>query len=90
LKEDPFLDAHDPQLLKMENELLTHEVRYLRSRVAGEPLPVADSGVAPERIAELESAENELIWLLARLSSGPVGWIARRRSGLRSLMDRYL
>ncbi len=86
--------------LRMENDLLKYEVLYLRRRVAAlqtelaerpEPVPEPEVVVVPaEPSPRLIAAEKDLMWLLRRLDSPPLGWVARRRSGFRNLRHRWI
>lgn len=71
--------------LEMENDLLALEVASLRRGAADVEHPMA-----AERLARLEQAEKDLHWLLRRLGTGPLGWLARRRTGYRRLAARHL
>lgn len=46
--------------------------------------------ITPRRKARLESAERDLITLLARLSRSPLGRVLRLKKGFRNLEQRYL
>ena len=46
--------------------------------------------ITPRRKAWLESAERDLIMLLARLSKSPLGMVLRLKKGYRNLEQRYL
>lgn len=46
--------------------------------------------VTPRRKKRLESAERDLVALLARLSKGPLGRVLRLKKGYRNLEQRYL
>lgn len=90
--------------LAMENELLRYEVRHLRSLVQeakgertgrkggkrkDEPAvasPLPESGMSIRN----QQAYDDLVWLLTRLNSSPVGAGLRRVKGFRTLVERYL
>ena len=46
--------------------------------------------VDPNRLAYLEEAEKDLVLLLRRLGSSPLGPLMRRRRNFRTLEERYL
>jgi len=76
-------------MLRMENELLAFEVRFLRARLGW---PGRGSGSSPSltRLAQLEEAESDLVLLVRRMSSSPLGPFLRRRGEFRALEERYL
>jgi len=76
-------------MLRMENELLAFEVRFLRARLGW---PGRGSGSSPSlnRLAQLEEAESDLVLLVRRMSSSPLGPFLRLRGGFRTLEERYL
>lgn len=77
----------------MENELLTFEVRFLKARLAGATwapgVPAAGSTYM-SRLLHLEEAENDLVLLIKRLGTSPVGPILRRSANFRTLEERYV
>jgi hypothetical protein len=81
--------------LLMENELLRYEVKHLRARLAAAgtvPEPVKRKGKGKpkvEPVAEPSQAEADLVWLLNRLNSSPLGAVLRRADGFRTLLERY-
>ena len=88
--------------LQMENELLMHEVRYLRARVtsaerqaaqasrAQQAAPKPESPARPVAVEETHrQAEDDLRWLLRRLDESPLGLLLRRKQGFRTLLSRY-
>lgn len=89
MPEDEFYTPDDLDLLRMENELLTFEVRFLRSRL-GYQGPGAVSSASLNRLAHLEEAERDLVLLLRRMSSGVPGRVLRVKKEFRVLEERYL
>lgn len=89
MSEDEFYTPDDLDLLRMENELLTFEVRFLRARL-GYQGPGATSSVSLNRLAHLEEAERDLILLLRRIGTSPLGVAARLRINFQVLRSRYL
>ena len=76
----------------MENELLAFEVRFLKARLAESgrgPGSMAGSA-SMSRLAHLEEAETDLLLLLRRMSSRPLGPIFRLSGNFRALEERYL
>ena len=45
---------------------------------------------AQPRADRLDEVENDLRWVLGRLSHSPFGWIFRARAGFRALVEKYL
>jgi hypothetical protein len=89
LSENDFYTPTELDMLRMENELLSFEVRFLRARLG---LPGRDTGSSPSlnRLAQLEEAERDLVLLVRRMSSSPLGPILRLRGEFRTLEDRYI
>ncbi len=101
---DDFYTPTDIDTLRMENELLAFEVRFLKARFA-EPerfrtkLEEAEAQLEETRaqleeaersVARLEGAEADLVLLLRRLADSPAGWLFRRKPAFRELERRYL
>ncbi len=76
-------------LLRMENELLAFEVRFLKARSGG-PSEIAGSPISLSRMTHLEEAETDLKLLLRRIKSSPLGPVAGTNRNFRTLNDRYL
>jgi hypothetical protein len=89
LSENDFYTPTDLDVLRMENELLAFEVRFLRARL-GLPGRVSGSSPSLNRLAQLEEAESDLVLLVRRMSSSPLGPVLRLRGEFRTLEDRYL
>jgi hypothetical protein len=89
LSENDFYTPTDLDLLRMENELLAFEVRFLKARSGGRP-ESAGSPVSLSRMTHLEEAETDLKLLLRRIQSSPLGPVARTNKNFRTLTDRYL
>ncbi len=93
MSENNFYTPTKIDLLRMENELLTFEIRFLKARLAG---PARGSGSAPtgstsmSRLVHLEEAENDLVLLVRRLGSSPLGPLLRRSANFRTLEERYV
>ncbi len=104
MSKDDFYTPTDADALRMENELLAFEVRFLKTRLAETErlesrlkesearLEESERSVARlrDRLAEAERAEQDLILLLRRLSNSPLGWLLERRRAFRTLKQRYL
>ncbi len=90
MPESNFYTPTDLDMLRMENELLTFEVRFLRTQLgmgeAGRP----GSALSPARISRLEDAERDLVLLVRRMSTSPLGIPLRSSPRFRSLEKRYL
>jgi hypothetical protein len=89
LPENNFYTPTDLDRLRMENELLAFEVRFLKSRSGGQP-EIAGSPVSLSRMTYLEEAETDLKLLLSRIQNSPLGPVARTNKNFRTLNDRYL
>ena len=89
MPEDNFYTPTDVDKLRMENELLAFEVRFLKARLgrSGKDL---GSATPLSRISYLAEAEGDLILLLRRLGSSPLGPVFRLTREFRTLEDRYL
>jgi hypothetical protein len=83
LPKDDFYAPTDIDALRMENELLAFEVRYLKAQLA-------EVKRLESRLAESKRAEQDLVLLLRRLGSSPLGWLFRLRPAFRTLEKRYL
>ncbi len=102
---DDFYTPTDIDALRMENELLTFEARYLRGQLSARVAEHEHSttelksrleesersvGQLRSRLAEAERAEQDLVLLLRRLAKGPLGWFLGTRQNFRILEQRYL
>jgi hypothetical protein len=97
LPKDDFYTPTDIDSLRMENELLAFEVRFLKAQLAEvERLKnrVEESERSAtqlrNRLAEAERTEQDLILLVRRLAKGPLGWFFGLRQNFRILEQRYL
>jgi hypothetical protein len=97
LPEDEFFKPTDLDALRMENELLAFEVRFLKAQLAESErlkslLEESERSAAHlrDRLAEAERAEQDLVLLLRRLPKGPLGWYLGLRQNFRILERRYL
>ena len=88
MSEDDFYTPTDLDILRMENELLAFEVRFLKAR--GGSAVSSGSSTSLSRLMHLEEAENDLVLLLRRLGSSPLGPVLRLGSGFRTMERRYL
>ena len=86
MSESDFYTPTDIDLLRMENELLAFEVRFLRARLSQ---PKVDRSPA-DRLSHLEEAEHDLQLLLKRMWKSPLGPLFRRTANFRVLEQRYL
>lgn len=89
MPQDDFYMPTDVDALRMENELLAFEVRFLKARLgrSGKDL---GSSTPLSRISFLVEAEGDLIVLLRRLGGSPLGPVFRLQRNFRVLEDRYL
>lgn len=89
MSEDEFYTPTDMDLLRMENELLAFEVRFLKARPGGSA-EAAGSPISLGRLTHLEEAETDLKLLLRRIRNSPLGPLAKTNRNFRTLEDRYL
>ena len=89
-RESGFYAPADANALRMENELLAFEVRFLKARLGRSGLPPASTTMSSSRLAQLEDAERHLRMVLGRLSAKPFGPVLRRSGRFRFLQQRYL
>jgi hypothetical protein len=102
---DDFYTPTDMDALRMENELLTFEVRFLKTQLSAREaehersaaqlrsrLEESEHSAAQlrDRLSEAESAEQDLVLLLRRLTNSPLGWLLRLKQNFRNLEQRYL
>jgi hypothetical protein len=97
LPKEDFYTPTDIDALRMENELLTFEVRFLKAQLAEverlkSRLEESERCATQlrSRLAEAERAEQDLVLLLRRLAKGPLGWLYGSRQNFRILERRYL
>ncbi len=88
MSEDDFYTPTDLDILRMENELLAFEVRFLKAR--GGSAASSGSSTSLSRLMHLEEAHNDLVLLLRRLGSSPLGPVLRLGAGFRDMERRYL
>ena len=89
MPDNEFYVPDDIDLLRMENELLAFEVRFLKARL-GQPAKIPGSSTSLNRLAYLEEAERDLTLLLRRLLGSPLGPVLRRSKSFRTLEQKYL
>ena len=89
MPDNEFYVPDDIDLLRMENELLAFEVRFLKTRL-GQPAKIPGSSTSLNRLAYLEEAERDLVLLLRRLLGSPLGPVLRRSKSFRALEQKYL
>jgi len=90
LSGNDFYTPTDLDMLRMENELLAFEVRFLRARLGMGPANRPGSLASPARLSYLEDAEKDLVLLLRRMSASPLGPVLRTSRSFRTLVSRYL
>ena len=89
MSNDDFYTPTDIDALRMENELLAFEVRFLKARSGGQT-EMPGSPVSLSRMTHLEEAETDLKLLLRRIQNSPLGPVARTNRNFRTLNERYL
>jgi hypothetical protein len=89
LSESEFHTPSDLDLLRMENELLSFEVRFLRARL-GVSGALSGASTSLNRMSHLEEAERDLVLLVRRMSTSALGPALRLRKSFRTLEERYL
>ena len=99
MPKDDFYTPTDIDALRMENELLAFEVRFLKAQLQLAELEQLKSQLEESersaaqlrsRLAEAERAEQDLVLLLRRLARGPLGLFLGLRQNFRILEQRYL
>lgn len=89
MPDNEFYTPTDMDALRMENELLAFEVRFLKARLARSERTRGVS-TSLNRMSQLEEAEQDLQLLLRRMSGSPLGRLLRRSGNYRTLEERYL
>ena len=94
MSKNDFYTPTDMDALRMENELLAFEVRFLKAHMAEtqiirQRLEECERSAA-ELKSQLETSEKDLALLLRRLGSSPLGPFFRTRTSFRRLERRYL
>lgn len=98
---EDFYKPEDADVLRMENELLAFENRYLKARLvesqeatkrteksrSTDPTNVATVPVS--RYRRLEMAERDVKYLVGWLSRRPYRWFLGRRKRYRRFLERY-
>lgn len=90
MSESDFYTPTDMDMLRMENELLAFEVRFLRAHLGMGSSRRPGALVSPARLQYLEEAERDLVLLVRRMSGSSLGPVLRRSSSFRTLEGRYL
>ena len=88
MPENDFYTPTDVDRLRMENELLDFEVRFLRAHLGlsgGQ-----GSSTSLQRLSRLEEAEGDLVLLLRRMSGSRAGRVFRLNANFKTLEERYL
>jgi hypothetical protein len=91
--------TRDTSAIVLENELLTNEVRHLRSelqRKTGEKQPKAEGNPAAKAskkgdpdAGHKDQALEDIVWLVNRLQHSPARFLFGRKAGYRTLVERY-
>lgn len=89
MPDNEFYTPTDIDALRMENELLAFEVRFLRSRFPKSGM-LSGSSTSLNRMSRLEEAETDLRLLLGRMSRSPLAPVLRRSGNYRTLEQLYL
>lgn len=94
---EDFYTPTDIDVLRMENELLSFEVRFLKAQIAQTEHLKARLTECEHQLEEskrtaarLEGTEKDLVWLLRSLVSSPLGSFLRLKRSFRTLEQRYL
>ncbi len=119
MSKDDFYTPTDMDALRMENELLVFETRFLKTKQGEREaelerhaarlkdrleeserrleeserrLEESERSAAQlsARLAEAERAEQDIVLLLNRLASSPLGWFFATKQNFRVLERRYL
>ena len=89
MPDNDFYTPTDMDVLRMENELLAFEVRFLKARLSRSGM-MPGSSTSLNRMSRLEEAETDLKLLLGRLGRGPQARLLRRSGNFRTLEQLYL
>ena len=89
MQDNDFYTPTDMDTLRMENELLAFEVRFLKARL-GRSGTMPGSSASLNRMSRLEEAETDLRLLLGRMSRSPLAPALRRSVNYRTLEHHYL
>ena len=87
---EDFYTPTDIDALRMENELLSFEVRFLKAQIAQTERLKARLSECEHQLERSEQVEKDLVLLLRRLINSPLGWLFRSRRSFRTLEQRYL
>ena len=89
---DDFYTPTDIDALRMENELLTFEVRFLKAQLSSREVEFVKlkQAQSSREVEKLKRAEQDLVLLLNRLANSPLGWFFRHKENFRVLEQRYL
>ncbi len=90
MSESNFYAPTDIDMLRMENELLTFEVRFLRAQLGLGSEKRLGSATSLARLSHLEDAERDLVLLVRRMATSSLGVPLRLNGGFRTLERRYL
>lgn len=95
MPDNEFYTPTDVDALRMENELLSFEVSFLKARLAtggraARPEKSPGATTSAGRLVYLEGAETDLVLILKKLLNGPAGPLLRSRGPLKALEQRYL
>lgn len=89
MPDNEFYTPTDIDALRMENELLAFEVRFLKFRLSRSGT-MPGSSTSLNRMSRLEQAETDLRLLLGRMSRSPLAPVLRRSGNYRTLEQLYL
>ncbi len=89
MSENDFYTPTDVDMLRMENELLAFEVRFLRANL-GRSARGLGSSTSLTQLSHLEEAEHDLVLLVRRMATSPLGPLLRFKKEFRTLEQRYL
>lgn len=89
MQDNDFYTPTDMDVLRMENELLSFEVRFLKSRL-GRTGASPGSSASLNRMSRLEEAETDLRLLLGRMARSPLAPALRCSGNYRTLEHLYL
>lgn len=90
MSKDDFYTPTDIDALRMENELLAFEVRFLKAQLAESERITERLEKFKRRAERLDRTEKDLVLLLKRLGNSPFGRFLGLKQELRVLEQRYL
>lgn len=90
MPDEDFYTPTDMDALRMENELLSLEVRFLKAQIAQTDRLKARLTECEHQLERSEQVEKDLVLLLRRMARSRFGPVFRLRRSFQDLERRYL